>query len=87
MPDGGLLFLQVQAIKASGGDDAPEDIAGALNRVHQFEWRSRTKLIIHIADAPCHGKKYHEGLEDSYPNGDPEGLVPEEVRGKRPVGS
>jgi len=30
-------------------------------------------LLILIADAPCHGKKYHDFV-DSYPNGDPNGL-------------
>ena len=29
-----------------------------------------------IADAPCHGSKYH-GIIDNYPDGDPTNLVPE----------
>lgn len=32
-------------------------------------------MLIHIADAPCHGTKYHNLLQgDSYPYGDPGGL-------------
>jgi hypothetical protein len=69
---------QVNGIAASGGGDAPEDIAGAFDKIAEMEWKSRTKLIIHIADAPCHGSQYH-GLGDSYPAGDPHGLVPEKV--------
>lgn len=77
--------MQVGAIHATGGADTPEDIAGAFNRVHEFEWRSRTKLIIHIADAPCHGKRYHD-VDDHYPTGDPDGLVPEKVSTRSQAG-
>ena len=28
-------------------------------------------MIVHIADAPCHGSKYHDGVGDDYPSGDP----------------
>jgi len=31
-----------------------------------------------VADAPCHGKIYHQNLDDSQPNGDPNGLNIEE---------
>ena len=27
------------------------------------------RLIVHIADAPCHGRQFHN-LEDDYPDGD-----------------
>ena len=31
------------------------------------------KVLIHLADAPCHGTQYHEeGISDRYPHGDPE---------------
>ena len=31
--------------------------------------------MIHIADAPCHGKEYYDGVvRDNHPNGDPEGI-------------
>ncbi len=30
------------------------------------------QVLIHFADAPCHGKEYHDGnIGDSYPEGDP----------------
>ncbi len=31
------------------------------------------QVMIHIADAPCHGSQYH-GCNDSYPSGDPAGI-------------
>uniref|UniRef100_A0AC34EZU3 Alpha-type protein kinase domain-containing protein n=1 Tax=Panagrolaimus sp. ES5 TaxID=591445 RepID=A0AC34EZU3_9BILA len=62
------------SIIAEGGDDSAEDVFGGIHKALNLEWREEygTKVIFHIADAPCHGKKYHD-LDDYYPNGDPEG--------------
>eukprot|EP01127_Copromyxa_protea_P017563 TRINITY_DN5375_c0_g1_i1.p1 TRINITY_DN5375_c0_g1~~TRINITY_DN5375_c0_g1_i1.p1 ORF type:complete len:433 (+),score=61.89 TRINITY_DN5375_c0_g1_i1:58-1356(+) len=59
-----------------GGGDTPEDVAGAFQEVVQLPWNSTTRLVIHIADAPCHGTQYHS-CDDHHPNGDPHGLNPE----------
>ncbi len=32
-----------------------------------------SRLLIHIADAPCHGSQFHNGAQDSYPAGDARG--------------
>lgn len=69
---------KIKGIVASGGGDDPEDIAGGLNKVAELNWKSSTKLIVHFADAPCHGTKYHS-LKDDYPNGDPNNLQPEDL--------
>ena len=61
-----------------GGGDGPEDIAGALNVVSDLEWRSATRVLFHVGDAPCHGKRYHN-CGDDHPNGDPNGLQPEKI--------
>eukprot|EP01052_Picozoa_sp_SAG31_P019513 SAG31_NODE_1426_length_8393_cov_3.363275_2_plen_812_part_00 len=73
----------VQAVvdrqQATGGGDEPEDVAGAFQEALGLDWRAdATKLLIHIADAPCHGTKYHGECQmgDSYPEGDPNGLEP-----------
>ncbi|DBA81130.1 TPA: hypothetical protein ACH3X2_007100 [Trebouxia sp. C0005] len=74
----------VGKIRANGGADGPEDIAGALqtaldllkDRVQGF--RAQTRMIIHFADAPCHGSQYHS-MHDDYPGGDPHGLNPEKM--------
>ena len=72
----------ISGIKAEGGGDVPEDIAGALNEAIKLSWRKKSaKFCILIADAPCHGKKYmnkdYEEYKDDYPDGDPNGLTPE----------
>jgi len=65
---------------ATGGGDGPEDIAGGLKIVTELSWSSSTRLLIHFADYPCHGTKYHSTeMGDSYPAGDPAGLVPEDL--------
>jgi len=72
----------ISSMVATGGGDGPEDIAGGLENALKLSWESNTKLLIHFADAPPHGKgKYHE-MEDSYPGGDPSGRVPENLAGK-----
>ena len=59
--------------------DIPEDVAGALRRVSELDWKSNIKLIFHAADAPGHGEQYHKNLYDLYPRGDPEGSVLEDL--------
>ena len=75
----------IAAVKAStiilaGGDvDPPEDVAGAFEHVKSFSWKSNTRLIFHVADAPCHGNKYHDcRWTDNFPGGDPK-FDPEEA--------
>ena len=50
---------KVGEIKAYGGGDEPEDWVGAYKMViYSIAWRSGTRLIIHIADAPAHGEMF-----------------------------
>lgn len=68
----------VGAIQASGGGDAAEDIMGALSvTFSKLSWRDHgTKVLLHIADAPCHGSRFHnDNVGDDLPNGDPEGIT------------
>ena len=84
--------LFVSSVKASGGGDEPEDVHGALHKAMQMDWGiggSKTRVLVHIADAPCHGTKYHTygAGGDDYPGGDPHGLQSEELlRGLRQLG-
>jgi len=66
----------ISGVQAAGGDDAPEDVAGGLNSAINLEWKCSKRLLILIADAPCHGNMYHP-FSDNYPQGDPNGLIPE----------
>ena len=69
----------ISKVIAMGGNDTPEDIAGALNKSLAMSWREKSaKYLVLIADAPCHGTKYHT-WDDDYPKGDPNGLNPEEL--------
>jgi hypothetical protein len=52
--------------KAGGGGDIPEDILGALDKALNLKYFAKTCLIYLIADAPCHGRQYHDLRRDSY---------------------
>jgi hypothetical protein len=74
------LKEKIGQIRAGGGGDRPEDVAGGLAKARELSWKHRTRLMVHVADAPCHGTKYHKAdIDDDYPDGDPGGLAPEEV--------
>lgn len=66
----------VHGQRAFGGGDAPEDIAGAYREVLRLSWQSRARFMVHVGDAPCHGRRYHS-LKDDHPDGDPNGSAPE----------
>ena len=44
-----------------------------------MKWESNTKYAVLVADAPCHGKNYHNITYDKFPNGDPSGVKLEDV--------
>eukprot|EP01129_Flabellula_baltica_P001372 TRINITY_DN1125_c0_g1_i2.p1 TRINITY_DN1125_c0_g1~~TRINITY_DN1125_c0_g1_i2.p1 ORF type:complete len:574 (+),score=162.78 TRINITY_DN1125_c0_g1_i2:274-1995(+) len=49
----------VRTLEEDGGGDTAEDVAGALFAATKLNWKSSTKLIIHFADAPAHGRLYN----------------------------
>lgn len=46
----------VGSVSADGGGDECEDIFGGLQEVLALNWNFKTRIIIHFADAPCHGR-------------------------------
>ena len=66
-------------LDCSGGGDEPEDVVGALRQALNMKWESYSKYAILVCDAPCHGKKYHNISYDKFSDGDPEGILLEEV--------
>ncbi|CAD8150346.1 unnamed protein product [Paramecium pentaurelia] len=62
-------------IACDGGGDAAEDIRGAIKQVCKLSWPSIFRIAILICDAPCHGKKYHDGCGDDYPDEDIEDAI------------
>ena len=58
---------KIKKIEATGGGDLPEDWAGAYKLVNEkISWREGEKVIIHLADAGAHGKRFT--LNDRHPN-------------------
>jgi len=46
---------------AGGGDDC-EDVFSGLQKVGQLSWKTApgaAKALYHVADAPCHGSRFH----------------------------
>ena len=66
--------------KAGGGKDA-EDMGGGLTKALNYKWKSNTRFVMLVADAPCHGFQYHE-IEnfDSLANGDPKYKMDEIIK-------
>jgi hypothetical protein len=65
---------------AKGGGDDAEDVMGGLHVVRGLDWSSETRILYHIADAPCHGRDFHRAdCSDDFPDGDPNGLKPAEI--------
>ena len=78
-----LFKSKLDEIRAIGGGDDAEDVAGGLNAGLNMNWRSNARYAILIADAPGHGNQYHDAeVQDDYGNGDPNGLVLEELMEK-----
>ena len=64
----------VSDVRADGGGDAAEDVFGGLEEAGQLQWTAPNRILFHVADAPCHGKQYHDDVLDDFPNGDPRSL-------------
>ena len=74
---------RLENIVAKGGGDDAEDVVGGLYAGYNMSWRSNARYTILIADAPCHGRKYHDNdVDDYYPQGDPNGLILEDLMKK-----
>ncbi|GBC01278.1 hypothetical protein RclHR1_04120008 [Rhizophagus clarus] len=66
-------------VAAISNDDDPEDVLGGLDAaVNQMDWQNTTRVLLHIGDYPPHGRRFTY-LKDKYPDGDPNGLTPENI--------
>jgi hypothetical protein len=67
------IYKRIKDIQAEGGDDIPEDVAGAFEMALNKSWNKGTNIIFLITESPCHGTKYHdldqnvEAFKDSFP--------------------
>jgi len=73
-----ILQDQMGDLRAEGGDDTAEDIAGAFKRATELSWEpADIRMLFHITDAPAHGLLFHPiHISDRFPQGDPDGLDP-----------
>ncbi|KAF2269180.1 hypothetical protein CC78DRAFT_529421 [Lojkania enalia] len=66
-------------LTADGGGDGPEDVLGGIRQALNATWQQQTRCIIHIADAPPHGRTLNEYSDygDDYPEpgSEPHGLT------------
>jgi hypothetical protein len=56
----GIVRSFLDTLRATGGADAPEDVLGGLQQAVHATWKHKTRCIIHIADAPPHGRTLHD---------------------------
>ena len=72
----------IRTLRADGGDDVAEDVAGGLQKLIGLSWSADVKQVLYVADAPAHGRQYHSiKVSDYYPDGDVNGLVLEDQMG------
>ena len=52
--------------------DPAEDVFSGLQAVTKLGWSSANRVVVHIADAPCHGEEFHDlgPKNDRYLGGD-----------------
>ncbi|KAL0476684.1 hypothetical protein AKO1_006142 [Acrasis kona] len=65
----------LSGVQALGGGDTCEDVLGGLELVKNLSWSNKTRLLMHFADAPGHGKLYSSGSLDQYPDIDADGSI------------
>jgi hypothetical protein len=72
LTDESTLLRYISTVTASGGGDGPEAVLdGLYDSVNKISWRKDScKFVIHIADAPPHGKLYVSS-GDGFPGGCP----------------
>lgn len=66
-------------LRAVGGADTPEDMAGGIRQANRLSWSNPTRLVFVVADAPCHGVEFHN-FDDNYPYGTPGIAIVDEFR-------
>jgi len=64
------VYAFLDSLRATGGADLPEDVLGGLRAAVGASWKHQSRCIIHIADAPPHGRTLHDlgDNQDTYPN-------------------
>ncbi|KAJ3116100.1 hypothetical protein HK098_006713, partial [Nowakowskiella sp. JEL0407] len=77
-----VLMSHIAKLEKADGWDCTEDVLGGLEIALRLEWWARTKLLIHIADDPAHGREFHDYGRDNdrwLDTPDPSGRGPEYI--------
>ena len=56
----------INSVAATGGGDACEDVFGGLEEALKMDWQHKNRILVHIADAPQHGSRFHNCSSDDY---------------------
>lgn len=72
-----LDFVGKLAVQSN--TDEPEDVLGGIQQALNATWKHQTRCMVHICDAPAHGRNLHDfsDYEDNYitPGSEPHGLT------------
>lgn len=63
------MISHARRLVATGGMDIAEDVVGGLEAAVKLSWtkHANKKVIVHFADAPCHGAQYNSlGLKGDF---------------------
>ncbi|CAF1383946.1 unnamed protein product, partial [Adineta ricciae] len=63
--DKGTFHSYVSMVKCEYGGDYCEDVLGGLQKVINLNWKHPVRILIHVGDAPSHGRRYHDLSEDA----------------------
>ncbi|KAI9029526.1 hypothetical protein DFJ74DRAFT_658679 [Hyaloraphidium curvatum] len=74
-------FLEGVACRGGYGSDFAEDVLGGLREATKLSWRNQVRVLVHVGDAPPHGRRFRDSGEandrwyhDHIP--DPNGIAP-----------
>lgn len=77
---------RLRSVRATGGGDTCEDMAGGMHAALQLAWNADyvqgrdTRIVILVADAPPHGSSLHDvTVDDNHPRTDPAGRTAAEL--------
>ncbi|KAJ2984409.1 hypothetical protein NUW58_g6073 [Xylaria curta] len=63
-PDANIVKQFVGCLETGWGKDIPEDVLGGIRQAINASWKQKTRCIIHIGDAPPHGRNLHDMGDD-----------------------
>ena len=71
------FYSFLSKVKCEYGGDTCEDVLGGLQKTINLNWKQPVRILIHVGDAPSHGRRYHDLREkqDYYLTHDDDGSI------------